>query len=121
MRVPLHCTASGKLFLSFMHEDQMKRVVGKEPLDGYTTKTLRYYDDLLREIKKIADQGYALDDCEYLEGSVCVAVPVRDAKNKIFAALAAHGPTPRFTLKMAEQSVPILIAAATELEESLRQ
>jgi hypothetical protein len=28
----------------------MKRVVGKEPLDGYTTKTLRYYDDLLREI-----------------------------------------------------------------------
>ena len=52
---------------------------------------------------------------------MCVAVPVRDAKNKIFAALAAHGPTPRFTLKMAEQSVPILIAAAIELEESLRQ
>ncbi|MFM2260247.1 MAG: hypothetical protein RL457_570, partial [Pseudomonadota bacterium] len=121
MRVPLHCTASGKLFLSFMHEDQIKRIVGKEPLQAHTAKTLTHYEDLMAEIKKIADQGYALDNCEYLEGSICVAVPVRDSKNKVFAALAAHGPTPRFTLKMAEQSVPMLIAAAIELEESLRQ
>ena len=121
MRVPLHCTASGKLFLSLMHEDQIKRIVGKEPLQAHTAKTLTHYEDLMAEIKKIADQGYALDNCEYLEGSICVAVPVRDSKNKVFAALAAHGPTPRLTLKMAELSVPMLIAAAIELEESLRQ
>jgi DNA-binding IclR family transcriptional regulator len=46
---------------------------------------------------------------------------VRASKNKVFAALAAHGPTPRFTLKLAEQSVPILQAAAAELENSLTQ
>jgi hypothetical protein len=86
MRVPLHCTASGKLFLSFMHEDQIKRIVGKEPLQAHTAKTLTHYEDLMAEIKKIADQGYALDNCEYLEGSICVAVPVRDSKNKVFAA-----------------------------------
>ena len=121
MHVPLHCTASGKLFLSFMSEDQIKRIVGAEPLQSHTAKTMTRYSDLMAEIKKISMQGYALDNCEYLEGSICVAVPVRDAKNKVFAALAAHGPTPRFTLKLAEQSVPTLRAAALELEKSLSQ
>lgn len=121
MHVPMHCTASGKLFLSFMSDDQIKRIVGAEPLQSYTTKTMIHYSELMAEINKIRVRGYALDNCEYLEGSICVAVPVRESKNKVFAALAAHGPTPRFTLKLAEQSVPILQAAAAELENSLTQ
>ena len=121
MRVPLHCTASGKLFLSHMNETQIRRIVGLEPFDSYTTKTMTHYSDLLSEIKNISAQGYSIDECEYLEGSICVAVPVRDPKNKVYAALVAHGPTPRFTLKLAEQSVATLRAAALELENSLTQ
>jgi len=121
MRVPLHCTASGKLFLSYMNETQIKRIVGLEPFDYYTPKTMTSYGNLIPAIKKISGQGYSIDECEYLEGSICVAVPVRDQNNKVYAALVAHGPTPRFTLKLAEQSVAILQAAAAELEDSLTQ
>jgi len=74
---------------------------------------------LLPAIDRIISQGYALDDCEYLEGSVCVAVPVRDQKQKVFAALAAHGPTPRFNLALAEKSVLLLRGAALEIEKSI--
>lgn len=121
MRVPLHCTASGKLFLSYMNETQIKRIVGLEPFDYYTPKTMTSYNELVPAIKKISEQGYSIDECEYLEGSVCIAVPVRDQKNKVYAALVAHGPTSRFTLKLAEQSVAILKAAAAELEDNLTQ
>jgi len=104
-----------------MNEIQIKRIVGLEPFDYYTPKTMTSYSDLIPVIKKISEQGYSIDECEYLEGSICVAVPVRDQKNKVYAALVAHGPTPRFTLKLAEQSVAILQAAAAELEDSLTQ
>ena len=119
MRVPLHCTASGKLFLSFLTEKQIRGILGHEPFDRYTAKTMTNYKTLLPAIDRIISQGYALDDCEYLEGSVCVAVPVRDQKQKVFAALAAHGPTPRFNLALAEKSVLLLRGAALEIEKSI--
>jgi hypothetical protein len=37
----------------------------------------------------------------------------------VFAALAAHGPTPRFNLALAEKSVLLLRGAALEIEKSI--
>src|SRR3954463_9513970 len=39
-RVPLHCTASGKLFLSQMTHVQLHRTLGNGPLKRYTERTI---------------------------------------------------------------------------------
>ncbi len=116
MRVPLHCTASGKLFLSYMKEFEIKRILGPEPFKKYTKNTITQYAPLLEEVHNISSQNYSIDDCEYLDGSICVAVPIKNKNNRVVAALAAHGPSTRFTVELAKSFVPDIQSSAMELE-----
>lgn len=114
-RVPLHCTASGKLFLSQMSPDDARRLLGRAPYRRYTARTLCDSAALSREIDRIRASGIGTDVGEYLEGSVCLAVPVLDARGRPCAALAVHGPAPRYTLRKAHEHVPALRRAARAL------
>jgi DNA-binding IclR family transcriptional regulator len=114
-RVPLHCTASGKLFLSQMPEDEARRLLGRAPYRRYTPRTLCDFASLSRELDRIRASGIGVDVGEYLEGSVCLAVPVLDARGRPCAALAVHGPAPRFTPRKANEHVPALRRAAASL------
>jgi len=114
-RVPLHCTASGKLFLAHLSEAQVHRLLGPGPYKRYTARTTVNPNVLVRELQKIRTTGLSTDVAEFLEGSVCLAVPVRDAKNRVCAAVAVHGPAPRMTLKKAYGFLPALHEAAAAI------
>jgi IclR family transcriptional regulator, acetate operon repressor len=117
-RVPLHCTASGKLFLSQMTPAQLRRAVGGGPLKRYTDRTITSFDALERALKKIRAEGFSTDIGEYLEGSVCLGVPVHDRAGRVCAVVAVHGPAPRMTLKTGLEYLPALRRAAKALSET---
>ena len=118
-RVPLHCTASGKLLLSDLSPVQVRRLLGGGPLRRYTGRTIVDVEALLRELAKIRTTRVGTDVGEYLEGSVCVAVPVCDARGRICAAVAVHGPAPRISLKKAYTFLPAMREAAAALTATL--
>lgn len=111
-RVPLHCTASGKLLLSSLAPAQVRRLLGSGPLRRYTERTIVDVDLLMREIAKIRTTGVGTDTSEYLEGSVCLAVPVLDPRGRMCATLAVHGPAPRMSLKKGYGFLPAMRQAA---------
>lgn len=98
-RVPLHCTASGKLLLSELPLTQVRRLLGPGPLPRYTPRTIVGMAALERELMRIRTSGVGTDSGEFLVDSVCLAVPVRDGQGRMCAAVAVHGPAPRMTLK----------------------
>jgi DNA-binding IclR family transcriptional regulator len=114
-RVPLHCTASGKLLLSGMADASVRRLLGRGPLQRYTERTIVDVDALLRALAKIRATGVGTDVSEYLEGSVCLAVPVRDARGRMCAAVAVHGPAPRMTLRKGYSFLPAMRDAAAAI------
>jgi IclR family acetate operon transcriptional repressor len=118
-RVPLHCTASGKLFLASMPLDEVSRLIGPGPYHRYTERTITSPAALERKLMKIRSTGIGTDVGEYLEGSVCVAVPVRDSNGLVCATVAVHGPAPRMTLKKGHEFLPALHAAATAIAGTL--
>ncbi len=118
-RVPLHCTASGKLFLANMSAPEMHRLLGPGPFRRYTERTVIDPAGIERRLTKIRSTGVGTDVGEYLEGSVCVAVPVRDANGRVHATVAAHGPAPRMTLKKGYGFLPALHAAAAAIAGTL--
>lgn len=61
-----------------------------KPLKVYGKKTIPSLSKLFIELKKIKDQGYAIDDEEYYEGVRCVAAPIR-AGGQIVAAISITG------------------------------
>jgi DNA-binding IclR family transcriptional regulator len=119
-RVPLHCSASGKLFLAAMPARQRQALIDSLPLTRYTAHTLSQREALEAELQRIRHDGYAVDAEEFVEGLVCVAVPVRGADQRpVRCALALQAPSARMDLNQARQQLPKLLAATTALGRTL--
>ncbi len=118
-RLPLHCTASGKLFLSQLPAAEVHELLGSEPFQRYTDHTITDYATLEAALQRIRAEGVGTDDAEYDRDSVCIAVPVNDKHGRVSAALAVHGPSSRMTIEKALQYLPALRATARQLEETL--
>jgi len=116
-RVPLHCTASGKLFLSSLAPAPRAAVLRSLTLNAPGPTTITDRDDLNTALATIRKTQVGTDDQEFLEGMGAVAVPVTDAAGRFFAALAVHAPVMRMSLDQAMTHVPVLREAASQLAE----
>ena len=117
--VPLHCTASGKLFLAHLPAARRKALLGALSLEALTRNSLTDVRALEAECDTIAARGYSTDREEFMAGLVAVAVPVRDASGEVRAAIAVHGPTARMSLDDALSRLPALNAAAARMARYL--
>jgi len=113
--VPFHCTASGKTFLASMANRSRRACVGSLDLKRHTANTLTDAIALLAELEEIRQRGYALDNEEFMEGMVAIAVPITDPDGKFLAALAVHGPSLRFGLSSARAHADALLAVSNRL------
>jgi len=118
-RVPVHCTASGKLFLAYMPKAQRERLLAARPLRAATPKTLLDAAAIEREMRTIVRRGYSLDREEFLLGLIAIAVPVPGRDGHPIAALATHAPLGRLSLKRAIGLLPVLRKAAAALAATL--
>lgn len=113
--VPFHCTASGKMYLASLGKTAQRRLLATLDLEPCARNTLADPAALRRELKAIAERGYSTDNEEMIDGMVALAVPVRDGNGQFLAALAVHGPQPRFTLQKARQHLELMRSAARDL------
>ncbi|MEO8012614.1 IclR family transcriptional regulator [Polaromonas sp.] len=114
-RVPVHCSASGKMFLASMTPAQRQRLLAHAPLEAFTPKTLTDLDALEEEIKQVKQQGFALDNEEFLPGLLCVAVLVPNASGRSNLCVAVQAPIMRLSVLKAIQLLPALQRAADAL------
>ena len=113
--VPPHCSASGKLLLASLPAGEREALVAQMPLPRFTHRTITDRALLARELDRVNDAGYAVDDEEYVLGVACVAVPVRLAEGQAIAAVAVHAATARLPLQRAIELAPRLHEAARRL------
>jgi DNA-binding IclR family transcriptional regulator len=94
---PLHCTGVGKTLLAYQGEDLLNQIVQAPGLTRLTAHTITGLPQLRRELERIREQGYALDQEEAVEGLRCVAGPVFNHQGKIVAAFSVAGSATRLT------------------------
>ncbi len=114
--VPLHCTASGKLFLAQIPVPERDALIARLSLTKMTRNTIVSAKALARECDRIAADGYACDREEFIDGLIAVAVPVRKAGGVSRAAVAVHAPVTRLPLAAAIAQLPALRRAATKMQ-----
>ncbi len=117
--VPLHCTASGKLFMAFMAAAQREALIEHLALTRMTSTTIVAAKALRAECERIAKAGYSCDREEFIAGLIAVAVPVRDRAGSVRAAVAVHAPAARMTLRRALTQLVPLRDAAKKMERLL--
>ncbi|MYN13793.1 helix-turn-helix domain-containing protein [Pusillimonas sp. TS35] len=114
-RVPLHCSASGKLFMAQMTPSQRRRLLTATTLSGYTDKTLTSAEAVEAEIEAVRRNGYGMDNEEFLPGLLCIAVAVPSTQGKSNMAVAIQAPIMRMPAEKARQHLPALRRAAQAL------
>jgi IclR family transcriptional regulator, acetate operon repressor len=114
-RVPLHCSAIGKLFLALAASPRRRRLLQSLELRRFTDTTITDGARLDAELRQIRKEQVSFDREEYLVGVICMAVPVLGKNGELLAALAIQAPEARMNVQTARRRLPALRQAAEEL------
>lgn len=117
-RVPVHCTAMGKVLLAFGPPQWLERELAGPPA-ALTPNTITDPDEYREHLARVRRLGYALDDEEHRLGVRCVAAPVRDYSGQAVAAISITGPAFRLSRERIAELIEPVKAAAAELSERL--
>lgn len=117
--VPLHCTASGKLFLASLPKLRRERLIDSLTLDRQAPNTITDPAALKAAIIEVARNDLGTDDEEFIPGLAAIAVPVKGPNGRMLATLATHGPVMRMPLATALKHTKRLRDAAAELARTL--
>ena len=116
-RVPIHCTASGKLFLANMSKRSRNDLLNSLELQRHTDKTITDVAMLESELEHIRETGIGTDNEEFIKGMVAVAVPVIDRNDTMIFSIAVHAPTVRRTIDELRQYIPSLRRTAAAIDK----
>jgi len=90
LRVPCHVSALGRALLTGLSATDLETWLSKTEFQQYTPLTITDRDALRWTIQSARDEGYAYVE-QQVDGSMCaIAVPIRDHRGRVVAALGAH-------------------------------
>ena len=115
----LHCSATGKVFLAHLYQDRLAEILRKSPPARRTPHSLTGLTEIRRELARIREQGYALDDEEYHTGVRCLAAPVRSSTNTVIGAIGITAAALRFTRERIPEIAAKVTAAAAAVSRVL--
>jgi IclR family acetate operon transcriptional repressor len=112
MRVPLHCSALGKVFLAAGAALPEGRLARRTP------RTIATRPALDEELVRVRQQGWAVADSELEPGLVAIAAPVRSSDGSVIAALSLSGPSVRL---QPDRFTDLGVLVASEADRLSRQ
>lgn len=115
MQLPLHATAMGKMLLSGLSDEEVRRLYPENELGKLTDTTLSDLNELLDQLRTIRREGLAYSAGEAVQGIRCVAAPITNAAGDIVAAMSVSIPVSRVEEGIWERSVAAVKQGAKEI------
>lgn len=118
--LPAHCTALGKILLSAKDMEQVSDWATKNGLERFTDSTICRVPNLMAEISRIRERGYAIEEGEREPEISCIAAPIRDFSGKIIAALSISGTRDRFPKDLIDgEFVHFVVITAAKISRAM--
>lgn len=95
-RMPLYCTAIGKVLLAYAKDEQREEALAGVRLLAMTNNTLTTRAALDAELAQIRAQGFARDNEEREENLHCIGAPIFDYTGAVVAVLSVSWPSFRY-------------------------
>jgi DNA-binding IclR family transcriptional regulator len=123
-RLPVHCTALGKVLIGCCPEGQRQaydRTVAEEgTLSARTRSTISDPAKFIEHIRTVAGQGFAIDQDECEIGLLCAAAPVYGESGRVVAALSVSAPSARVSEDaLLREICPQVVRAADRFSQEL--
>lgn len=116
---PLHVGSSGKLLLAHMPSGERQEVLDRLPLDPLTPNSITDRDELLRELQRVREQGYATSQEEIEPGLISVGAPIRNSSGEVVAAFTLSVPSARYDEAYERRCANLLLDAGRRLSAEL--
>jgi IclR family transcriptional regulator, acetate operon repressor len=117
-RMPVHCTAAGKVLLAYLSAAQLEDVLSAG-LERLTPTTMVDGEELKRQVREARERGFATSLGELEEGMNAVAAPVHDRHGRVECAVSVAGPAYRLTPAQVSQTAISLMAATEKISRQL--
>lgn len=114
-RMPMYCTAVGKVLLSSYGDDEVSKIWSASEVIQYTPNTITNIKFLQNQLEEIRLRGYAVDREENEMGICCIAFPIKGLNDRAIAAFSISGLAP----KMTDEYLEKLSAAAKETRHKI--
>jgi IclR family pca regulon transcriptional regulator len=119
-KLPAYCTSMGRVLLAALPDDQLRALLNGAKISKLTAHTVTDRGELLRIITKVRENGYAVVDQELELGLRSIAVPLRDRRGTVRAAVNISAHTSRSTPKdLTGRYLSILNRAADKISKIL--
>ena len=86
-----HATASGKVLLAHMSQDELAWIHHPGVLTQETLNTIVTSAKLLETLEEVRNTGFATDDEECLPGLGCIAAPIKNILGETIASISISG------------------------------
>jgi IclR family pca regulon transcriptional regulator len=115
-RVPAYCTANGRVLLGSLPQAEVDRFLQRVQIEPITQHTIVNRERLALEISRGRAQGYVLVDQELELGLRALAVPIRNFRGDVVAAMNVSVHAARLPAEqMVERCLPAMIKIQVEL------
>ncbi|MEY8337744.1 IclR family transcriptional regulator [Lachnospiraceae bacterium 62-35] len=99
---PMYSSGIGKCLLLNYSPQKLRALFTPDDFVKMTPHTIDNVEDLILEVEKTRQQGYAIDNEEFERGSCCIAAPIYDMSKKVIASISVSGPKVRMDEKWDE-------------------
>jgi IclR family pca regulon transcriptional regulator len=119
-RLPPHCSATGKVLLAGLGEDEVAAYLALGGWPKRTVHTLVTSEEIAEAVRAAGADGFATSDEELELGMRAMAVPVRDARGRMVAAMSVSTSTARVSSdELRDRFLPVLLEHATRFGRNL--
>lgn len=92
-RAKAYYTAMGKAVLAYLSDEERAQIFSKHTIISSPSRPLKTVNDIENELQKVREQGYSVDNEEYMAGVRCVGAPIFTHTSKVAAGLSIAGPS----------------------------
>jgi len=119
-RLPVYCTATGKLLLASLPEAYQRELIASLKLSKHGPNTITSKRALREELDEVLEASFAVDDEELAKDVYAIAVPVRNAAREVVAAVDIAAPSSMISLgELVDALGPHLISTADRISARL--
>lgn len=118
-RIPLYAGSAGKVFLAYLPLERCKAILRENPPKPITEFTITDRKQLMEELEKIRQQGYAASYGEWVADAAGVAAPIFGSRGEIAAAVTISGPTARFSPDVLQRYTTDIVRLAASISRDM--
>jgi IclR family pca regulon transcriptional regulator len=119
-RLPVHCTAAGRVLLASLSESELPAQLERIELKALTAKTIVSREALAQDIHRVREQGFAIIDEELEAGIRAIAVPIASKDGHVAGSLGVGAIASRVSLEeLQSRFLPALREQARVIAQSI--